>query len=74
MQNHVDILGIINAFARTWRSWLAGSVAVGVAAILYVAYIVPVEFRSSAIVLPPTGGAPSLIAKVETCGPRVSRL
>ncbi len=56
MQNHVDILGIINAFARTWRSWLAGSVAVGVAAILYVAYIVPVEFRSSAIVLPPTGG------------------
>lgn len=56
MQDHVDILGIIGAFARTWRSWLAGSVVVGVAAILYSTHMVPVEFRSAAIVLPPGGG------------------
>ena len=57
MNNDIDILNLVTAFGHRWRTWLASSVLVGLLAILFSTFVLPKEYRSSAIVLPPESSA-----------------
>jgi uncharacterized protein involved in exopolysaccharide biosynthesis len=54
MQDQLDLLELLAAFGRRWRSWLVTSLLVGIAA-LVLALILPKEYRASAVILPPQG-------------------
>lgn len=57
MTQQVDILKLVEAFGRRWRSWFVGSVLVGVLAIIYASFVLPKEYKATAVVLPPTGSS-----------------
>lgn len=68
MNHDIDILELVTAFGHRWRAWLASSVAVGVGAILFSTFVLTMEYRSSAVVLPPEGGGGSGVLSLLSAG------
>ena len=62
MNNDLDILSVITAFAHRWRAWLLSSILVGIGAILFSTFALTMEYRASSVVLPPAGTAGGSLA------------